>query len=275
MANKCKDCELEKTWNSKSTHYRLTLESEMECRKSGNELYFQVKPEPLTGTGTAFGMADLLVFYGPPCDAGASEKKELKKPTSKPAEYETVKPFSIIDLARAGFTDGQVAKMASCFRENLGHLSDVIAGKYHYEGLSRVIEDLAPDLEKAGFIRRKVPELRVREWVSHKDHGNGRIHDFMPPYVRVAFTDVPGRFVNVSNKELTPITAPSWPDDGAAGMTECVKPPIGIVPPHIWKRHRIFDLLAAFKRYSDANVIPPLEWSKELGELSEGVGEEA
>ena len=49
-----------------------------------------------------------------------------------------------------------------------------------------------------------------------------------------------------------------------------VKPPLGIMPHDIWIEKRIQDLLEAMRRYSEANMVIPIEWIDELDQLIKG-----
>lgn len=44
------------------------------------------------------------------------------------------------------------------------------------------------------------------------------------------------------------------------------KPPLGLMPAHIWRAKRIAEIMRAVIRYEDANVPPPHEWIDELRE---------
>ena len=46
------------------------------------------------------------------------------------------------------------------------------------------------------------------------------------------------------------------------------KPPLGIMPKHIWEDKRFSELIGAIKRYLDANMVVPVEWIDEYNELS-------
>jgi hypothetical protein len=45
------------------------------------------------------------------------------------------------------------------------------------------------------------------------------------------------------------------------------KPPIGLMPEHVWKLHRFEDVTAAIKRYLDAGLVVPDEWLAEYCRL--------
>jgi len=45
------------------------------------------------------------------------------------------------------------------------------------------------------------------------------------------------------------------------------KPPIGVMPKHIWDAKRKQDLLEAVMRYMDKNKPVPVEWIQEFNEL--------
>jgi hypothetical protein len=51
---------------------------------------------------------------------------------------------------------------------------------------------------------------------------------------------------------------------------ELREPPLGIMPAHIWKRHRIAELNLAIIRYLDAGLGVPPEWLIEYVELVKG-----
>lgn len=46
------------------------------------------------------------------------------------------------------------------------------------------------------------------------------------------------------------------------------KPPIGIMPKNVWESIRYNDLIAAIKRYLDANLPMPIEWLNEYNDFS-------
>lgn len=45
------------------------------------------------------------------------------------------------------------------------------------------------------------------------------------------------------------------------------KPPLGLMPEHIWKDKRCSQVMRAIIRYEDANMTIPWEWIYELGAL--------
>jgi hypothetical protein len=44
------------------------------------------------------------------------------------------------------------------------------------------------------------------------------------------------------------------------------KPPLGLMPAHIWRARRISEIMRAFVRYEDAGATTPYEWADELRE---------
>ena len=48
---------------------------------------------------------------------------------------------------------------------------------------------------------------------------------------------------------------------------EYINPPIGITPKKIHDLMRMHEILDAMERYSEANVVVPIEWITELKEL--------
>lgn len=51
--------------------------------------------------------------------------------------------------------------------------------------------------------------------------------------------------------------------------TESPKPPLGLMPEHIWKDKRASEIMRAIIRYEDANMTVPWEWTNELVMLME------
>lgn len=45
------------------------------------------------------------------------------------------------------------------------------------------------------------------------------------------------------------------------------KPPIGVMPKHIWDERRLSDLCQAITRYCNADLVIDIEWIKEYNEL--------
>jgi hypothetical protein len=45
------------------------------------------------------------------------------------------------------------------------------------------------------------------------------------------------------------------------------KPPLGIMPRHIWESKRILELICTFDRYLNANYPLPIEWVEEYNYL--------
>jgi hypothetical protein len=45
------------------------------------------------------------------------------------------------------------------------------------------------------------------------------------------------------------------------------KPPLGLTPRYVIRIQRIFAILGAIYRYTDANLVVPVEWTEELSQL--------
>jgi hypothetical protein len=46
-----------------------------------------------------------------------------------------------------------------------------------------------------------------------------------------------------------------------------MKPPIGIMPKHIWQENRFMEVCSAITRYYNASLPIPIEWVEEYNEL--------
>jgi hypothetical protein len=61
------------------------------------------------------------------------------------------------------------------------------------------------------------------------------------------------------------VTLPDFPTNYREKLE--VKPPLGIIPRHIWEAQRVQDIIEATDRYTDANKAMPLEWIDEYNDL--------
>lgn len=50
-------------------------------------------------------------------------------------------------------------------------------------------------------------------------------------------------------------------------MENSKTPPIGLTPRWLHNEKRIDEIIGAIKRYSEADIVPPIDWINELDEL--------